>query len=367
MNRGCKHNIGDVIKGLKIISEPYKIDGDRNYRAIVQCQFCDSEPFDVVLSDLKRYVFDGCGCQNNRSNSINWKSFDTWCKENNSNLLDLWDYDLNDKTPDIVSSCTNDEYYFKCPCGVHKSEKHRILTITRLTERIKPICRACNSIAQHLIDKYGNNALSIYWDYEKNTEDPWQLAFGTHIEVWIKCPNNKHDSYCRRIKDLITRDVGCPECAIEAETSSYQTKTYNYIQNTYGYEIKRERECSIIAINPITNYQLPYDNDVIIKDDHLIVEVHGEQHYNKNSGFIKLSAKAHNISIDEEFKRQQFRDEYKKQYALKNGYFYIVIPYWTFKDESYKTMIDTKIYEILSLNNINLLPPVKEEIINAEI
>ena len=39
---------------------------------------------------------DGCGCQKNRSNSPRWKSFETWCIENDYEyLLGLWDYDLN--------------------------------------------------------------------------------------------------------------------------------------------------------------------------------------------------------------------------------------------------------------------------------
>ena len=104
MNRGCKYKKGDILRGLRIISDPYKVDGDRNYRAIVKCIFCDSSPYEVVISEVKRHVFDGCGCKKDRSNSINWKSFEDWCKENKQeHLLEAWDYDLNNKTPDKVS------------------------------------------------------------------------------------------------------------------------------------------------------------------------------------------------------------------------------------------------------------------------
>lgn len=351
MNKGCKTKVGDVINGLMVVSDPYKIDGDKNYRAMVKCIFCPKPPYEIVISEIHRHVFEGCGCKKNRSNSINWESFEEWCVKNQSDLLGLWDYDLNNKSPDEVSSCTADKYYFKCPCGKHESEQHSILQITRLKNRVKPICKACNSIAQKLIDKYGENALETYWDYEKNNEDPWKLAYGTKTEVWIKCPCGKHPSFFRRVIGLIIRDIGCPLCAQEADTSSYQKKTYDYIVNTYGYDVKRERECSIIATNPITNYQMPYDNDVTIGNAHLIIEVNGEQHYDKDNDLIKRAAKSYNISVDEAFQSQQYRDELKKQYALDNGYFYIAIPYWAFRDDTYKTIIDETVHKISQDNS----------------
>ena len=113
MHVGCKYNVGDIIKELEIISEPYKIEGKRDYRAMVRCVFCGNE-YEAVLSEIKRHIFDGCGCQKNRSNSSRWKSFKTWCIENNFKyLLDLWDYNLNDESPDIVSCRTAKSYYFK--------------------------------------------------------------------------------------------------------------------------------------------------------------------------------------------------------------------------------------------------------------
>ena len=44
---------------------------------------------------------------------------------------------------------------------------------------------------------------------------------------------------------------------------------------------------------------------------------------------------------------KKIQDNYKKQYALDNGYYYLEIPYWTEKDDSYKALIDNKINEIM--------------------
>ena len=59
-------------------------------------------------------------------------SFYDWCISNNhEKLLDRWDYDLNQQTPENVGFRTNEDYYFKCPNGVHESQKYTICTITR--------------------------------------------------------------------------------------------------------------------------------------------------------------------------------------------------------------------------------------------
>ena len=106
-----------------------------------------------------------------------------------------------------------------------------------------------------------------------------------------------------------------------------------------------------MARSPKTNRWLPYDNDVVIKNNHLIVEVMGEQHYNKNCGLIERHAKRNNTTPEQELAELQWRDEYKKQYAISQGYHYLAIPYWTEQDESYKTLIDDKIQSILTIQN----------------
>ena len=77
----------------------------------------------------------------------------------------------------------------------------------------------------------------------------------------------------------------------------------------------------------------------------LLIEVHGVQHY-KTCTWDKISAERKNITQKEVFQKRKFYDEYKKDYALKNGYSYLEIPYWTEKDESYKKIIDDKINQI---------------------
>lgn len=431
MDRGCRSfKRGDITRGLKIISEPYKINGDRNYRGVVKCIFCDSEPFEIVLGQIKYRVFDGCGCKVNRSNSPNWKSFEEWCTENNrQDLLDLWDYDLNSKRPNEVSCCTADLYYFKCEKGIHESTLHKIHCVARGSKN-KKMCIKCNSFAQYAINKFGKDVLSLYWDYDQNTVDPWEIPHASKTEVWFKCLNvDYHKSY-KMLPRLFLDGNGCPychgnrvhprdsfayyyiqkygedfldlywdynqnainpweitpqsnvyiylrcdihgayriyvpnfykhetlcgECSRERDKSKLQEKTENYICDNYHFDITHEYNCSIIARNPKTNRWLPYDNDVVVGSTHLIIEVMGDQHYNVNSGLIRRHAKRNNITPEEALADLQWRDEYKKQYAISQGYHYLAIPYWTEQDESYKTLIDEAIQQIL--NNTKLINP----------
>ena len=72
-----------------------------------------------------------------------------------------------------------------------------------------------------------------------------------------------------------------------------------------------------------------------------------KQHYNI-SGWNILSSKSKRTSPTEEFENLKFRDSYKKEFALSNGYEYLEIPYWLFTDESYKHAINDKINYIVS-------------------
>lgn len=351
MNIGCKYKVGDIIKGLMIISEPYKIDGKRDYIAKVKCIFCGKE-YDVVISEIKRHVFDGCGCQKDRSNSKHWLSFQDWCIQNNQQqLLDTWDYNLNKRTPDKVSYCTSDYYYFKCPENIHESSSWKILSLTRYG-KTKTVCKKCNSFAQYAINIFGHNVLDLYWDYDKNIVDPWTIQHASRVDIWIKCINSKdHGSY-RTKPDLFLKGIGCPTCADEQQNSKLQEKVNDYLVNDLHFAVWHERKCSLVATNPKNGYKLPYDNDVLIGNNHLIIEVHGVQHYNVNNGWVVKTAIKKNISPKQVLSDLQWRDAYKKQYALSQGYYYLAIPYWTESDESYKTLIDEKIQSIL--NNTKL-------------
>lgn len=347
MNIKPKHmHKGDIVRGLELLTEPYKIIGSRDLRADTRCVFCGNEESSRVLSEIKRRVFDGCGCQKNRKNSCNWKSFTDWCTENDQEwILNLWDYDLNTKNPDDVSYCTASEFYFKCPRGIHESESWPLITLCRRA-RTRVFCTKCRSVAQKMIDELDQNALNQYWDYESNIVNPWCVPYGAHESMFFKC--DKHGSFLMRPKVFIESVWKCPECAREHEESALQHKVNQYIVDKYQFVVNHEYDCILQCVNHNNGHILPYDNEIIFDNIKLIIEVHGVQHY-QCGGLTELVAKQMGVSVQQAFEYQQWKDKYKRDYATSKGYHYLEIPYCAESDGSYKQLIDDTIHKILTL------------------
>lgn len=332
-------------------------------------------------------------------------SFGMWCEENNrSDLLKRWDYNKNVISPYEISICTTKKMYFKCPRGIHESELKDINNIRK--QYGSGLCSRCQSIGQYGIDNINNDFISKYWSI-KNTVDPFDVNMRSQKKIWIKCQEHdyhpdyyvsasnfhkgtrcpycsghkvayqdsvgyrypkiidiwhekkkspfdylpksnksvylkcdKHGLYKQKIVDCIKGDCNCPICNKEKIESILQNKVRLFIEELYD-NVLHEYKCNIIPINPDTNRKLPYDNEITQK--RLIIEVNGEQHYKASSFFYgKDKEKA-----KEKLAYRQKIDEYKKQYALSQGYNYLVIPYWTDdKNETWKKLIINKIKSI---------------------
>lgn len=263
----------------------------------------------------------------------NGKSFEQWCIENNRlDILARWDYELNDYLPSEILYSTNKQYYFKCSLGIHKSELKSIHNFTRGQEGSTD-CNEC-----HSLEFLYPQTLDIWGD--KNDKTPNEYSSMSHEEVWWKCPDGKHEDYKRSIKDSNDANFRCPECVQERKESFLQEKVRLYLEslNNGSYTILHEHNCTIIPKNPKTKMNLPFDNEV--KELKLICEVNGKQHY-EITNYTILQAKYNNTTPEYELHMQQVRDRYKKFIAYKQGYSYIVIPYWADDEkETWKKMIN---------------------------
>lgn len=215
---------------------------------------------------------------------------------------------------------------------------------------------AVNNIISYRLNKNGSLAdnypnLLEEWDYDKNIDTtPERITSKSNKKVWWKCKRCGHEWQASIAKR--TEGKGCPHC-YRFEKSNLQKKVQGYIEEKYDYIFLHEYDCSLKCRNPDTDHLLPYDNELIIANNaKIIIECNGEQHY-KICGLTKLAAKKYNVTPEETLKYIQSKDEYKKSYAISQGYHYLTIPYWTESDESYKTLIDNKIQEILQQHKIN--------------
>ena len=274
------------------------------------------------------------------------KSFYNWCVENSrEDLLLRWDYELNGCNPNEVSYASEKGYYFKCLINPEHGSELIKLNLLILKNK-NSICKKCHSIAQWLIKNFGDNALELYWDYEKNEDlDPWEVSYGSCKKVWIKCPYG-HSSILISANHY-TINPCCPECSKIKKESKNEKKTKQFLQQL-GYEVLTEYNCTIKPINPKTKFPLPFDNEIVLSNGkHLIIEVHGEQHYNTH--FHEFRKKITKEEAEKELHYQQVKDRYKRIKCIQAGYEYLEIPYTAFdKKETYKNLIDNKIKEILN-------------------
>lgn len=269
------------------------------------------------------------------------------------------EFDL--KVKDLIPTSHHKIHVACDECGKDAYVAYRDYVNRTYEEYLCSDCATRKYGAKHRIEKYikeksisfgdwcckniDENFISKYWD-SLNIEDPYSIAYASNKNIYLRCDNVEHEKYETTCDRFTLRGQRCPQCAQEQEESRLQEAVKLYIKSKYtDLILTHEFNCSIAPINPTTNRRLRYDN--CIEDFKLIIEVHGLQHYQITSWAISV-AKAKGITPEQELAYQQWKDAYKKQYALDHGYEYLEIPYWTEKDESYKTLIDDKIASILS-------------------
>jgi len=202
-------------RGSKIIVKAKDLPDTSPVEVKVRCDGCSQERY-IKWREYKRYVHnDGkYYCRRCAANGFKkWTSFKEWCIQNNrQDILDRWDYELNNCTPDDITCFTHNEYWFKCPIGKHKSELKNINNFTA-GRKDNMRCIACNSFAQWGINNLCEDFLEKYWDYDKNKINPWEIAYASHSKVWIKCQEKDyHSSYLVNCDSFTLKNTRCPYC-----------------------------------------------------------------------------------------------------------------------------------------------------------
>ncbi len=260
----------------------------------------------------------------------------------NDFLDKYWDYSLNNLNPWYISRCGLDIIFIKCINNkLHGSYKIQTSSFGRLNNID---CPYCNGTLLHFTNSLGYVYPTVIdiWSNKNNSTPLDYIYHNNDILLWWKCENGVHEDYQRTIGNSRGVEFRCPNCSSERAESLLQEKVRKYLINL-GYNINHEYLCSIAPIHPITKRKLPYDNEIIINLKNLIIEVHGLQHYQRVKNWIYKD-----MNPDESLIERKWRDLYKKEYALSNGYYYLEIPYTSEINDEYKKLIDNKILEIIS-------------------
>lgn len=143
----------------------------------------------------------------------NTKSFYDWCIENNRlDLHSRFDIELNNCTSKDVGYKSNLNWWFKCPRGLHESEQHVMSVVTKSPNKILA-CRKCGSIAQVVIDKFGEDYFWSHW-HSDNILNPWEVPAGSSsgdIMIKIQCHNKYYHVY-EQVPASFAKGIGCPFC-----------------------------------------------------------------------------------------------------------------------------------------------------------
>ena len=355
-----KNKWGNISVPTKTKIKIKVIDLTENSHIKIKCQ-CDGcsvikqlayQQYFVVKKEENKYYCKRCinklyGAENSRKTKLdNGTSFEQWCVENNKqDVLNLWDYELNEWSPSEIAYGSGKKCWFKCSMSIHNSELKKLNDVTNNREDGLIRCNKCNSLGQWMKNIYGEDALDIYWS-DKNTIDPFEIEHGSSgKKVWIKCPICGNEKLITP-NVFIYKGLSCPKCG---DGISYPEK--------FMFSFLKQLNVNFITqLNKTTlkwcrneYYDFKYDFFVSSKEKY-IIETHGRQHYEEH-GFSAFGGRT--------LKEEQTNDKNKKELALKNGIKvenYIVIDCRESEIEWIKnSIINSRIADIYNISNIDWL------------
>lgn len=257
-------------------------------------------------------------------------------EKNIENEVDIWHISSRSMA-EIWFRCENKSYHEYCMPAYRYYKGARCKYCGR-TKYVHPL----DSFGQYIVDNYGKEFLDKIWS-DKNTKSPFEYTVKSQQKAYFNCC--KCGTYIGKsqIKNYVTYSKMCPSC--RGIISSLHEKVIGYLKSK-NIKYKRQHDCDITPVNPVTHYPLPYDVELV--QYKLIIEINGRQHYFKmsdNSPWLE------GMTSIEYFAKRQKYDEFKKQYALQNGYDFLQIPYWAEQKDKYKQLIDKKIEQIQHARN----------------
>lgn len=273
-------------------------------------------------------------------------------------LEKYWDYNKNKISPNEIGKGSRIKVWIKCQeCNYHDSYEIMAYSFTDGNR-----CSYCSGKQVHTFDSFGYRYphISSLWS-DKNEFSPYEISYGSGKDIYLKCQDGLHTDY--KTKPYRAKEHGfrCPACSKEQDISRLQKKVQDFIIREFGFDMLYEYDCNIIAVNPkrIKNSSMPYDIEVL-NGLKLLIEVQGEQHY-ECSGWTTVKAKKNNTSPQYELMKRKLYDRYKKYIAYKNGYNYLVIPYWFEQNDNYKDLVRHKFWSIILSSDKGdfLLPKIK--------
>ena len=210
----------------------------------------------------------------------------------------------------------NDSKYVRIKC----KKGHEWVVRYDTFKRREQECRACKEEEEIIksefkvkeyVEKYGYELLESHNEIDERTNKSRKF-------ILLKCPN-KHEWKTRF--DSFKDGCRCPYCGVsKGERVIMNWLDKNNIKYIYNESYFKD------LLSPLNN---PLKPDFILPDYKIWIEYDGEFHYDK-------------YYDSQNFEMLQIHDEIKNQYAIKNNWKLIRVPYWDF--DKIEEILDKEIF-----------------------
>lgn len=136
-------------------------------------------------------------------------TLEQWCLENNrDDIMERWDYSLNNITPSEVKNLWSTSCWFMCENKKHPSKLRHLGNVIR-TGKV-PACPICNSFGVWC-ETHNRLDLLKRWDYNLNDKTPYDVSISTTKKYYFKCPRGIHKSELKDLNNL-RKQFGTARC-----------------------------------------------------------------------------------------------------------------------------------------------------------
>lgn len=154
-----------------------------------------------------------------------------------------WDFEKNTVNPYHIYKNSAKKVWIKCTSGKH-IHTYNVYTYSfvkghRCNKCVNKNEDMITSFAQYHIDNTDKGFLEKYWDWDKNTLNPWEISPKGSKDIWVKCQNEEINKLNRLMKKdyhgayktnttAFTNGSRCPYCNTFASKKVHKLDSFGY-------------------------------------------------------------------------------------------------------------------------------------------
>lgn len=308
-NRGYIY-IGSYERNEKTIDKKLLIIYNKYIR--IQCPYCKKE-YDIHLTGF----INGSDCTNCCHEYKNSLAYHIQ-QELKEPLSKYWDWEKNTLNPYHIYKSSKHEVWIKC----NKTNYHGSYELTCnkfYNKRRCPYCKSKkvhinDSFAQYHIDNTDKNFLEKYWS-DKNTLNPFELSFRSGKKVWVKCQNKDYHYDYEVTCDDFTKGARCPAC-VKAVHKTHPFDSFGVLYPEKAKHWSNKNKISVYDVAPMDNKEYWFVCEKCHKPfKRRLIKIN-----RKEAKGVGVICRECNASKGEK-RIKNYLDKYKIKYIYDAGYF----------------------------------------------